>query len=266
MKIATWNVNSVRARLEAMATWLEEAQPDVLLLQEIKCVDEAFPTAFFEDRGYACATLGQKSYNGVAILSKLRLEDVTRGLETFPEDSAARYIDTLVGGRLRVVSLYIPNGGVIVGAEPYRYKLEFLRRLQAHLEQRQTFEEATLVGGDYNIAPDDLDVYDAKIWHDRVCCTREEREMLRAWRALGYRDLIQEAFDREPDQAVTHRPFTWWDYRRRTAFPQNQGLRLDHFFANEVAASWVQRVTVERSVRALPRPSDHAPVVCEVKI
>lgn len=266
MKIATWNVNSVRARLEALETWLTRAQPDVLLLQETKCVAEAFPATFFEDRGFSCAVLGQKTYNGVAIVSRPLLEDVNRGVATFPEDTTARYIDALVGGRLRVASLYVPNGGAIVGAEPYHYKLEFLRRFRTHLEQRQAFDEMTLIGGDYNIAPDDRDVYDANIWHERVCCTHEERESLAAWSLLGYHDLLQEAVDRTGGTQSEKRPFTWWDYRRRTAFTQNQGLRLDHFFANDAAAKCVTAVNVDASARTLARPSDHAPVVCEVDV
>lgn len=267
MKIATWNVNSVRARLEGLDAWLKKTRPDVLLLQEIKCLVEAFPTGFFEDRGFSCAVLGQKTYNGVAIVSRLLLEDVNRGVATFPEDVTARYIDAFVGGKLRVASLYVPNGGSVVGAEAYRYKLEFMKRFRAHLEQRQAFEEVTLIGGDYNVAPDDRDVYDAKIWHERVCCTHEEREALMTWKSLGYHDTLQEAVDHmEGADKNGKRPFTWWDYRRRTAFAQNQGLRLDHFFANDAAIKCVAKVSVDASSRTLPRPSDHAPIVCEINI
>lgn len=264
MKIATWNVNSVRARLEGLDTWLANVRPDVLLLQETKCLAEVFPVAFFEDRGFSCAVLGQKTYNGVAIVSRLLLEDVNRGVVTFLEDPTARYIDALVGGRLRVASLYVPNGGSVVGAEAYRYKLEFMRRFRDHLEQRQAFNELTVIGGDYNVAPDDRDVYDAEIWHERVCCTHEEREVLAAWKALGYHDTLQEASDLTDGH--NKRPFTWWDYRHRTAFTHNQGLRLDHFFANEAAAKCVKKVSVDVSARSQPRPSDHAPVLCEVDL
>lgn len=258
MKIATWNVNSVRARLDSIAEWIKQDAPDVILLQEIKCQEEAFPYAFFEDFGYFCAVFGQKSYNGVAVLSRLSVEDITRGLPTFPQDSTARYIECVVGGTVRVASVYVPNGGPIVGAEAYVYKLEFLDRFAEHLAKISSYGEDLFVGGDYNIAPSDDDVYDAKIWHERVCCTSEERARFRSLLSPGLRDALGN-FARAQGNSM---PFTWWDYRSRASFAQNRGLRLDHILVSSSAAERIQSMGVCTHCRTMPRPSDHAPVHC----
>ncbi|MDR1907993.1 MAG: exodeoxyribonuclease III [Holosporales bacterium] len=262
MKIITWNVNSVRARLHLFGPWLSKVSPDVVLLQELKCQDDTFPFAFFEEMGFSCKILGQKSYNGVAILSKRSIEDVQCGLPTFEEDKSARYIEAVIDGKVRIASIYVPNGGLVVGAKEYLYKLEFLRRFKDHIEKLNTYNEITLIGGDYNIAPDDFDVYNAKIWHERVCCTTEEREAFKEIMGVGYTDLLRDSFDR---QAIypKNRPFTWWDYRS-ASFTINYGLRIDHFLANSHAQSRVENVYVDTWPRKMLRPSDHAPVVCEL--
>lgn len=264
MKIATWNVNSVRARLDSLSSWLRVTEPDVVLLQEIKCVDAAFPYGFFEDLGYSCGVFGQKTYNGVAVVSKVSLEDAVMGLPTFPEDPAARYLEVVVAGKVRVASLYIPNGGQEVGGESYQYKLVFLERLREHLATIARFDEIILIGGDYNIAPDDGDVYDEKIWHDRVCCTDKERNAFQALRACGYNDLLDQSW-REKNPDSLRKPFTWWDYRTRDSFTKNRGLRLDHFLGNQHAQDALQKIYIDAKVRTQPRPSDHAPVICELK-
>lgn len=261
MKIATWNVNSVRARLGVLDAWLDEVRPDVLLLQETKCLEEAFPYGFFEGKGYSCQVLGQKSYNGVAVVSRLSMEDRVAGLPTFPEDTAARYLEVLVGGRIRVVSLYVPNGGSEVGGGPYQYKMTFLERFQDHLNTLQTYNEAIFIGGDFNIAPTDDDVYDESLWHDCVCCTREERDVLQQMRKAGWRDLLGEAW--EAKHPGTKKPFTWWDYRMQ-AFARNRGLRLDLFLGNALAREFCQSIQVDSKVRGRPTPSDHAPVILEI--
>lgn len=266
MKIATWNVNSVRARLDSLETWIENEAPEVILLQEIKCQKEAFPYDFFESKGYACAVLGQKSYNGVAILSQLSLEDVQYGLPTFQEDPAARYIEAVVGGKLRVASVYVPNGGAIVGEGPYLYKLDFLERMQDHLRTLAQYHEMVWIGGDYNIAPSDADVYDAKIWHERVCCTTKERHAFQELLAANFQDALKEYCDVHTTEPLKHYPFTWWDYRRKISVTQNLGLRLDHFLVSPLAQAVTGNVAVHIDCRILPRPSDHAPLVCSVDL
>lgn len=261
MKIATWNVNSVRARLKVLDSWLSTARPDVLLLQEIKCLESAFPYSFFDERGYACQVLGQKSYNGVAVVSRLSMEDRVAGLPTFPEDPSARYLEILVGGRVRVASLYVPNGGQDIGGAPYNYKLTFLERLQDYLKKLGSYNEAIFIGGDFNIAPTDDDVYDETIWHDRVCCTEAERAALQKMHQNGWRDLLGEAW--EATHPSTKKPFTWWDYRTQ-AYSRNRGLRLDLFLGNTLAREYCQSIHVDAKTRGLPTPSDHAPVVLDI--
>lgn len=266
MKIATWNVNSVRARLESLNVWIQKALPDVILLQEIKCQEEAFPYEFFENFGFSCKVLGQKSYNGVAIISRYSIEDSVHGLPTFPEDSSSRYIEALIDGHIRVASLYVPNGGQIIGSENYIYKLEFLKRLKEHLNKLNQYQEIILIGGDYNIAPDDFDVYDEKVWHDRVCCTQKERDAFFELMQVGFSDLLQNVFMKDEKNHGQRKPFTWWDYRTKTSFLRNMGLRLDHFLTNQCAEKAALNIFVDAETRTLVRPSDHAPVICELKI
>lgn len=258
MKIATWNVNSVRARLGVLNDWIKKTQPDVLLLQETKCQEGMFPYGFFEDLGYTCQVVGQKAYNGVAVVSRPSLEDCVKGLPTFPEDTSARYLEVLVGGRIRVISLYVPNGGPEVGSDYYKYKLKFLEKLRSHLNKISVYNEAILLGGDINIAPTNDDVYDESIWHDRVCCTKEEREALQQIMDEGYQDLLVLNWRQEHPEGK--HPFTWWDYRSR-AFDQNRGLRLDLMLGNELTREYLVSIGVDSTVRGFPQPSDHAPVV-----
>lgn len=262
MKIATWNVNSVRARLDCIKDWINKENPDVLLLQEIKCRNEDFPYEFFEDLGFNNKVLGQKSYNGVAILSKYSIEDSIFGLPTFSDDMNARYIECVVGGNKRVASIYVPNGGQEVGGESYLYKLKFLDKLNEHLENILQFDEAIFIGGDYNIAPDDRDVYNPKLWKDRVCCTKDERDRFFGFKSLGYFDVLDMFFEKDND---TNRPFTWWDYKNKKSFESNMGLRLDHFLSNENGMNMVSNIFVDSTVRTSIKPSDHAPVVIVTK-
>ncbi|GHS92130.1 exodeoxyribonuclease III [Alphaproteobacteria bacterium] len=268
MKIVTWNVNSVRARAGNMAEWIRMAQPDVLLLQELKCVDAAFPREFFEDLGFSCAVLGQKAYNGVAILSRYRMEDITLNLPTFPEDPAARYIEAVLWGHVRVASLYLPNGGQTVGGEAYRYKLRFFQHFQDYVQKILRNDELFLVGGDYNVAPEDQDVHNDALWRERVCCTTEERQAFAALKQTGLTDLFLHFWEKSEEnmgQKLGKRPFTWWPYMRG-AFAHNQGLRLDHFLVNTEALSAVACVFVDTTPRQQVRPSDHAPLICELNL
>ena len=189
MKIATWNVNSVRARLPNVCEWLKEMRPEIVLLQEIKCQEGDFPREAIEDLGYNIAIAGQKTFNGVAILSHSPIEDVTIGLPNFPEDEQARYIEAFTGG-VRVASVYVPNGQS-VGSDKYDYKLKFLTHLREHLAQILTYEEACVIGGDYNIAPADEDVADPEAWRGEILCSDAERDHFHSLLHLGYYDAIR---------------------------------------------------------------------------
>ncbi|MDR2464360.1 MAG: exodeoxyribonuclease III [Holosporales bacterium] len=258
MKIATWNVNSVRARLHVLELWIRQNNPDVILLQEIKCQSNVFPYEFFDNFGFSCSVFGQKSYNGVAIISKHMLEDVVCGLPTFLDDESARYIEAVIDGHIRVASVYVPNGGLVINGKDYLYKLEFLKRFKQHLDIIGKHDgEIALIGGDYNIAPDDFDVYNAKIWHERVCCTREERAAFRELISAGFLDVLHSV------TTVFPRPFTWWDYRSYS-FAHNFGLRIDHFLMTSSSMKTISNVFVDTMPRSMHKPSDHAPLICEI--
>ena len=250
MKIATWNVNSIRTRLEHLAAWFAQEKPDVVLFQEIKVMDDAFPFDALEEHGYNWVVYGQKSYNGVAIASKFPLEDIQRGLPNRPEDEQARYIEAVTGG-MRVASVYVPNGQS-VGAEKFVYKLSFMESLAEHMAHLLTYDEVVLVGGDYNITRDDQDVYDPEKWREEIHCSTPERQAFRRLLHLGYADLLRQGNPQGDN-------YTWWDYRR-DSFAQNRGLRIDHVLGSPQAADRLKAVGVDRHLRGLERPSDHAPV------
>lgn len=252
MKIATWNVNSVRSRLEHLVTWLQKIPVDVLLLQEIKCVEEQFPKEIFEDLGYNTAIFGQKTYNGVAILSKYPIEDVQKNMPNF-KDTQARYIEAVIHKK-RVISLYVPNG-FKVGDEKFFYKLKFLDALYDHLKMLHGYREEVIVGGDFNIAPGDMDTYDPKLWKDSILCSVPERKHF--WRLLnlGYVDAFR-TFYHDKQQ------FTWWDYRKNS-YENNLGLRIDHFLLSPEASNAAKDIQVDESVRCFPKASDHIPVILE---
>jgi exodeoxyribonuclease-3 len=255
MKIVTWNVNSIRARISIVSDWLRHTQPDVILLQETKCLNEAFPHQEFEDLGYNTALYGQKTYNGVAILSKSPIEDITYGLPTFTEDPQARYIEAVIC-TVRIASVYVPNGQE-VGSSSYTYKLNFLQKLNEHLQNLLQHGEVCVIGGDYNIAPTDRDVHDPKTWAGKILCSELERKAFHGLCHLGYQDAIRLYFDNVG-------PFTWWDYRAQ-AFPMNQGLRIDHLLLSPAAVDYIQDCNVDINPRSLEKTSDHAPVWCTLK-
>ncbi|WP_032113803.1 exodeoxyribonuclease III [Candidatus Paracaedibacter symbiosus] len=252
MKIVTWNLNSIRARLERFTEWLAENSPDVLLLQETKCEEHAFPKEAIEDLGYNVVIHGQKTFNGVAILSKYPIEDLQCGLPTYTEDPQARYIEAVTNG-VRVASVYIPNGQD-VGTEKYAYKLSFLERLRQHLAHTLQYEEAFVIGGDYNIAPTDLDVADPKAWHEEILCSTAERKAFNALLNLGYRDAFR--ID-HPAEKI----YSWWDYRSQ-AWPKNEGLRIDHLLLSPQATDRLEITGIDRTPRGKEKASDHAPVWC----
>ncbi|CAO5679287.1 MAG: Exodeoxyribonuclease III [Holosporales bacterium] len=253
MRIATWNVNSVRARLPIVLDWLKQSQCDVVLLQEIKCQETDFPKASFYDLGYNQAIFGQKTYNGVAILSKKPIEDVQCGLAGFSEE--ARYIEAVIGTK-RFINVYVPNGSEI-GCDKYVYKLDFLDALYNHLKTIQTYQEEVIIGGDFNIAPTDDDVHNPKTWKNSILCSRPERLALNKILNLGYSDLFRL-------KHPTLQEFSWWDYRNRS-FDKNEGLRIDLLLASPQAADTVHDVFIDKAPREMEKASDHTPVVTVLK-
>ena len=223
MKIATWNVNSIRARLDRATAFLERHDPDVLCLQETKVVEDSFPSEVFLERGYQSAVLGQKTYNGVAILAKTAIDDVVQGLSDGGDDSQARLIAGTIQD-VRCVCVYVPNGKA-VGTEAYAFKLEWLARLRSFLDKRADPQDALVVLGDFNVAPADADVHDPDAWRDECLCSQPERDALTHLSAWGLRDAFREL---NPDSTA----FSWWDYRR-LGFPKNRGLRIDHMWLTE---------------------------------
>ena len=253
MKIATWNVNSLRVRLPQLEAWLAATQPDVLCLQETKVRDSDFPAAAFSALGYQVVFHGQPSYNGVAIAARGALTDVEVGLEDFA-DEQCRCLSASYQG-LRVASLYVPNGTALESPR-YPYKLEWLRALRAQTVRWLSRSPALVLTGDFNIAPEDCDVYDPKAWEGSVLVSEPERTAFRELLALGFTDALRALGG---DQCG----FTWWDYRAY-AFRRDQGLRIDHILLSDPLASACRACVVDRETRAHARPSDHAPVVAEI--
>ena len=258
MRIATWNVNSVNARIETVVRWFEAAQPDVACLQEIKCVDEKFPAEVFERLGYNVAVHGQKTYNGVAILSKRPLEDVIRGLPGEDEDEQARYIEAVVSGPtpVRVASIYLPNGNPIA-TEKFDYKLRWMDRLHRHARRLLALEEPFALVGDYNVIPEPRDAEFPKSWEGDALFQPESRAAFRALKNLGLTEAYMQA-DGAPGA------YTFWDYQAG-AWQRNNGIRIDHALLSPQAADLLQGVSIHRDVRGWEKPSDHVPVVVELE-
>ena len=256
ISIATFNVNSIKARLPNLLAWLDDAKPDIVLLQELKCVDEAFPAMEIEERGYNIASHGQKTYNGVAILSKFPLDDISRGLAGDDADAQARYIEAVVsiqGAALRVASAYVPNGQDVT-SDKFPYKLKFLERLRAHWAERLTYNEIAVLGGDFNVAPEPIDVYDPASLDGTVCYHPLERERLSALMHLGFYDAFRTL-------NPTTQQFSWWDYRGG-GYQRGHGMRIDHLLLSALAVDRLERCIIDETPRAQEKPSDHAPVMC----
>lgn len=254
MKIATFNINGIKARIAALPEWLDEAQPDVVVLQEIKSVDDAFPREIFEERGYNVETHGQKSFNGVAILSKLPLEDVQRGLPGDAADEQARWIEATVVGEaqaLRVCGLYLPNGNPVPGSK-YDYKLAWMQRLKARAEALLADETPFLMAGDYNIIPQAEDAASPDSWREDALFRLESRTAYREIINLGLTDAF-----RARTQGPGH--YSFWDYQAG-AWNRNQGIRIDHFLLCPQAADLLQDCVIDKDVRGRDKPSDHVPV------
>ena len=260
MRIATWNVNSVRQRLDHLQVWLKERQPDIVCLQEIKCVDEAFPREPLEALGYNVAVHGQKTFNGVALLSKLPFDEVAPGLIGDDGDVQARFLEAIVStknGALRVVSLYLPNGNP-PDTEKYPYKLSWMDRLIRFSHERLKLEEPFVLGGDYNVIPTPLDAKRPEAWSNDALFLPKTREKFRALTNLGLTDALRAVSD---DGGL----YTFWDYQAG-AFQKNDGIRIDHLLLSPQAADKLTDAGIDRHVRSWDKPSDHVPVYVDLDI
>lgn len=255
MKVATWNVNSLKVRLPQVIEWLDSAKPDVLVLQEIKQVTDAFPAGELREIGYHGIASGQKTYNGVANLARSELADPVTDIPGF-EDEQRRVLATTVDG-VRVINLYVPNGQA-VDSEKYAYKLGWLAALRDWLAAEMQRHDKLVVLGDFNIAPDDRDVYDPEKWGDAILCSPKERAALAELTALGLVDVFRQF---EQPEAT----FSWWDYRA-AGFRRNAGLRIDLILASPALAALCDASYVDREPRTWERPSDHTPVVAEFRV
>ncbi len=253
MRIATWNVNSIRQRMENLQAWLTETAPDIVCLQEIKCMDDAFPREAFETLGYNVAVHGQKTFNGVALLSKLPFDEVKSGLEGDDADVQARFLEAQVsvkGGVVRVASLYLPNGN---GSEDkYSYKLKWMDRLINFARERMTLEEPLVLAGDYNVIPTALDAKRPEAWANDALFLPETREKFRALANLGLTDAIRAVSDEGG-------LYSFWDYQAG-AWQKDNGIRIDHLLLSPQAADKLVDAGIDRHVRAWEKPSDHVPV------
>lgn len=254
LKIATWNVNSIRQRIGNLAEWLRETAPDIVCLQEIKCVDDAFPASDIEALGYNIAVHGQKTFNGVALLSRLPFDEVRRGLPGDEGDEQARYIEGVfshAGGALRVASIYLPNGNP-VGTEKYTYKLAWMERLRRHAADLLKFEEPLVLAGDYNVIPDARDARQPELWLNDALYLPETRAAFRELTNLGLTEALRATTD-------AGGLYTFWDYQAG-AWQRNNGIRIDHFLLSPQAADRLVKVGIDKNERAKEKPSDHVPV------
>jgi len=251
VKLATWNINSIRARTDRLLGWLAREQPDILCLQETKVEDAGFPVDALRGAGYEVATFGQRSYNGVAIAAKTPITDVARGLGDDPADDEARLIAATVGD-LRIVCVYVPNGQDLA-SEKYPYKLAWYGRLRRYLERTSSPDARLVVCGDMNVTADDRDVWSPEKWAGQIHCSEPERAALAGFAAFGLVDVFRTL---HPDGGV----YSWWDYRG-VSFFKNQGLRIDHIYATAPVAERCVECRIDRDARKGHDASDHAPVI-----
>ena len=260
MRISTWNINGVRARIENLVAWLKESDPDIVVLQEIKSIDENFPRLEIEALGYHVETHGQKSFNGVAILSKVTPDEVTRGLPGDDADEQARFIEAVFStgsGVVRVAGLYLPNGNP-VDTPKYPYKLGWMERLRAYALDKLALEEPLVMAGDYNVIPEAVDCHDPRVWAGDALFLPETRSAFRRLENLGLTDALRAVNPRE-------RTYTFWDYQAG-AWQKNNGIRIDHLMLSPEAANRLVSARVEKHVRAWEKPSDHVPVTIELAL
>lgn len=260
MKIATWNINGIKARIEVLLQWLRESQPDIVCLQEIKSVDENFPRLEIEALGYHVETHGQKGFNGVALLSKRSPEDVVRGLPGDDEDVQSRFIEGVFStdkGVLRICSLYLPNGNP-VDTEKYPYKLGWMERLHSFAQTRLKLEEPFILAGDYNVIPQPHDCFDPEVWKNDALFLPQTRDAYQRLLNLGFTDALRTSSDAAP-------LYTFWDYQAG-AWQKNNGIRIDHLLLSAEAANKLVSASVEKYVRGWEKPSDHVPAVIELNM
>ncbi len=269
VKIASFNVNSIKARLPRLLEWLKQSNPDIVLLQEIKCVENEFPFEVLLDAGYNAVAYGQKSYNGVAILSKYKIEDVVKGLPANQNDEQARYIEAVISinkNAIRVASIYVPNGGGEIAegenlesSAKFLYKLDFFDRLNSHVTKLLRYNEMQVFGGDFNVACEEIDVYDPQSFEGNILFHPLERKKLRSFMNLGLIDSY-----RAQNPATQH--FSWWDYRGG-AWQHNKGARIDYLFLSPQAADVLHEASIEdKGVRNLEKASDHCPVCVSLDV
>lgn len=254
MRIVIWNVNSINQRLPLLLQWLQSHAPDVVMLQELKCMDEKFPRAEIEAAGYSFEVFGQKSWNGVAILSRHAISDVMRGLPGDDSDEQSRYIEATVNG-VRVGCIYLPNGNP-VDSEKYPYKLSWMDRLAEHAKTLLAQEIPFVLGGDYNIIPEARDCHDPAVWADDALFRLESRKKFRALLNLGLTEALRAVNDNAGE-------YTFWDYQAG-AWPRNHGIRIDHFLLSPQAADRLKNCTIDREPRSWDKASDHVPVILEL--
>jgi exodeoxyribonuclease-3 len=254
MLIATWNVNSILARMPLVLRWLDDVKPDVVCMQETKCTDDKFPTLVFQERGYQCQLFGQQSYNGVAILSRCACETTHRGYPGDDETAQSRLITSTVEG-IQIVNVYIPNGQA-VGSDKYEMKLGWMRRLREFFDQNYDPSTPVLLCGDFNVAPEERDVHDVRLWQGRIMFSEQERASLQHIKDWGFTD----AFRLHTEEGGK---FTWWDYRAGM-FRRNMGLRIDHVWITEPLVSRSVRTWIDMEPRTWEKPSDHAPMIAEI--
>jgi exodeoxyribonuclease III len=253
LKLATWNVNSLNVRLPRLLDWLAANQPDIIGLQETKLEDARFPALEITAAGYHAVFYGQRTYNGVAILSRRAAADTRPDMPEFPDDHKRVLAATI--GDVRVVCFYVPNGQALT-SDKYQYKLRWLAAATAYIRHELERYPRLAVVGDMNIAPEDRDVHDPALWRGQILCSDAEREAFRAWLALGLKDAFR-LFD-QPEKT-----FSWWDYRQ-LAFPKNNGLRIDHVLLSPALAASCTSCRIDRQARKGEKPSDHAPVIAEL--
>lgn len=269
IKIVSFNVNSIKARLPNVLKWLKESNPDIVLLQELKCVEEKFPFEELLDAGYNAAVNGQKTYNGVAILSKFPFDEIIKDLPDNP-DPQARYIEAVVAVEnevLRVSSIYVPNGGGplsdgenLIDSEKFKYKMDFYDRLNSHVKELLTYDEIQIFGGDYNVGIEEIDVYDPVSLKNTVCFHDAERQKFRALSNLG----LDDSYRRFVGEGVQN--FSWWDYRGG-GWQHNKGMRIDYLLTSPQASDRVVSASIEdKGVRDQEKASDHCPVIVEIEV
>ena len=259
MKIASWNVNSVRTRIDNILEWIKKETPDILCLQEIKVVTDSFPSEPFEDLGYNLIINGQKSYNGVATLSKFLIEESITEIPNFNDDQA-RYIETVhsVNSKvIRISNIYLPNGNPYPG-DKFDYKLNWMKALKAHLNSLHIKDESFILLGDFNVIPENIDAYDADKWLNDALFTIETRKEFREIISLGLNDMYRAYNPLAKD-------FTFWDYQRG-AWQKNEGIRIDHILASPIAADQITSIIIDKEERDKNKPSDHVPIIAEIDI